>query len=161
MTACRAANFYKLVFIICCITAAGCGKRELKETRYPNGQLKEQYYVRIDRKGNQAGDGRYSSWYADGQVQAEETYKNGKLEGLFTTWYENGKMQVKGTYKNGKLEGLFTTWYENGQMQMEGTYKNGNLEGLFTLWDRNGLKQKEQFFRDNAIVTSKDYPPAK
>ncbi len=73
-------------------------------------------------------DGTWRWWYESGQLQSEETYKNGKLDGTtWREWYESGQLQSEETYKNGKLDGTWREWYESGQLKYERTYKNGNL----------------------------------
>ena len=56
------------------------------------------------------------TYYESGAVQAEPTYKNGKLEGPSKEYYENGKVKAEATYKNNKKEGPFKTYYENGNL---------------------------------------------
>ena len=41
-------------------------------------------------------------WYENGQIEAEENYKDGKLDGKATYWHENGKIKGKVTFKDGK-----------------------------------------------------------
>ncbi len=131
-------------------------KRELKESKYPSGQLEEQYYVKLDKQGNYVRDGKYNRWYASGQKEATGAYKNrpatdtavgstgipkGGREGKWVLWYENGQKKQECTYKNGKSEGTFTLWFDNGQKQEEETYIDGKLEGLATIWYKGGQKQ--------------------
>lgn len=133
----------------------GCGaKREIRETKYPNGQLKEQYYVKRDKERNYVKEGLCIFWYENGHKQSECTYKDGIKEGPSTLWYENGQKFSENTYKNGKVEGLFTSWYENGQKCSESTWKDGKKEGLFTSWHLNGKKQWECNCKDGKEVSS-------
>ncbi len=70
-------------------------------------------------------EGKWISWYPNGQKKSVVTYKDEKLDGLFTIWYENGQKKVKRTYKDGEPDGLETKWYENGQKRLEETWKDG------------------------------------
>ena len=82
-------------------------------------------------------EGKWISWYPNGQKWSEETYKNGYSNGLSTSWYEDGQKKFEGTYKDGECDGLTTWWYGNGQKMYEGTYKDG--ESISEKhWDEDG-----------------------
>ena len=126
-------------------------------------------------------DGKYTSWYGNGQKEYEGIYKDGELDGLWTWWYENGKKKSEwtfkdgekdgkwtywnengqkmseGTMKDGKWDGLSTGWYENGQKEYEGTYKDGKLDGLMTEWYENGQKQTEETYKHDELISSKSW----
>ncbi len=75
----------------------------------------------------------------------ETTYMDGYGDGLWTYWYENGQMEQERTYKDGKSDGLFTWWYENGQKRLEGTYKDGEKDGKWIYYNEDGsLKYVEE-----------------
>jgi antitoxin component YwqK of YwqJK toxin-antitoxin module len=110
---------------------------------YENGQIeKEETY----KDGKEEGLTTY--WYESGEKQFEIYFKNGKRDGLWTWWYENGQKNYEGTYKDGKEDGLWTNWYENGQKKGEGTYKDGKRDGLWTNWYENGQKKGEGTYKD-------------
>ena len=46
-------------------------------------------------------NGRVMEWYSNGQVRAEQNYKDGKRDGIFTEWDEQGNIIKQTTYKNG------------------------------------------------------------
>ena len=37
-------------------------------------------------------NGRVMEWYSNGQVRAEQNYKDGKRDGIFTEWDEQGNI---------------------------------------------------------------------
>ena len=82
-------------------------------------------------------EGKWISWYPNGQKKSVVTYKDEKLDGLFTIWYENGQKKVKRTYKDGEPDGLETKWYENGQKRLEETWKDGEWISEKE-WDEDG-----------------------
>jgi|TARA_B100000809_G_C14876319_1_gene437473 antitoxin component YwqK of YwqJK toxin-antitoxin module len=85
-------------------------------------------------------EGKWISWYKNGNKEGEGTFKDGKEDGLWTYWWKNGKKESEGTFKDGKKDGKWTDWYENGQKKEEETYKDGVKNGLFTDWYENGKK---------------------
>ena len=68
-----------------------------------------------------------TSWYDNGQKEAEENRKDRKLDGKRTTWYKNGQIKSENNFKNGKKEGKSTIWHEDGQIKSVSNYKDGKL----------------------------------
>ena len=70
-------------------------------------------------------EGLSRQWFASGQKQSEENYKDGKLDGLATQWRENGTKKSERPYKNGELNGIGVYWNEYGEKVEEWLYKDG------------------------------------
>lgn len=68
------------------------------------------------------------SFYKSGQIEFEETYKNGKLDGPHKAYYENGELRSEG---NGV--GIYKEYYNNGRLKEEvdenGSYKRYDKDG--------------------------------
>ena len=47
--------------------------------------------------------------------------------------------------------------YEYGQKESEGTLKDGKQDGLWTWWYKNGKKEGEQTYKDDELISSKDW----
>jgi len=162
--------------VIIIAVIAGCGNRLLlRESRYPDGHLKEQYHIRVDKQGNDIREGPFVfyhfgngvkqsegwykndmleglrvCWYEKGQKQSEKTYRDGKAYGQYSYWYENGQKESEWNYRNGMLDGPFVRWYENGQKRLAGAFLAGRQHGALTRWCENGQKQAEENY-DNAL----------
>ncbi len=96
--------------------------------------------------------GSYKTYYSDGKVYAEGTYKNGLDDGPFKSYYENGQVDVVCNYKDGKREGPFKRHYESGEVHIECAHKNGKLEGPYKrCWD-NGFVEVECAFKNGELV---------
>ena len=65
--------------------------------------------------------------YANGQMQYEHPYQDGKRHGTRRGWYANGQLMYEGHYKYGKPHGLCRAWYEDGLPEYEWHYRDGNL----------------------------------
>jgi antitoxin component YwqK of YwqJK toxin-antitoxin module len=85
-------------------------------------------------------DGLFNSFYKNGNPEAINPYKSGKLNGLSTFYYENGKKRTVSNYKAGELDGLYNTYYENGNKNQVSNFKDGKLDGLANLFYENGNK---------------------
>jgi len=97
-------------------------------------------------------DGKWVSYYDNGQKKAEENYKDGVEFGIEFMWYENGQKWFEGNMKDGKLDGLASRWYENGQKKSEITFKDGVIDGLASQWYENGQKKLEVIYKDGEDV---------
>jgi antitoxin component YwqK of YwqJK toxin-antitoxin module len=63
--------------------------------------------------------------YNESQLGAEQTFKDGKLDGVTKFYGNNGQLEKEILYKNGKRDGV-TKWYgEDGQLVREETFKDG------------------------------------
>ena len=72
-------------------------------------------------------------------------------DGKWTSWFENGNKYCEGSYKNDKKNGKWTSWYDNGHKHYEGSYKNGNENGKWTYWYCSGSKRCCEFYKDGEI----------
>ena len=120
--------------------------KDTNTTFWRNGQIKEEFYfVREKGKLEWIKEGRYVSYYPNGQLEYEEFYKNDKIvDGLYFYYHENGQKRTEGNFKDGKHDGKWVSWHENGQKNSESTYKNLVKYGLWTTWWDNGQKAKEE-----------------
>ena len=66
--------------------------------------------------------------YDNGTKASEGFYKNDKPEGIQTAWNENGQLESEQEYKNGVLNGA-SIFYENGVKTAEYVFKNGDVVG--------------------------------
>ena len=83
----------------------------------------------------------------------EGNYKDGKRDGKWTTWYENGQIKSEEYYKDGERDGKWTTWYETGQIKSEISFKDGNS----TTWHKNGQIMSEKSIEDGGFVNRTIY----
>lgn len=124
------------------------GKRIL---HFTNGQpeIVEHY----NEKGEL--DGPYITYYKNGQIKAEKTYKKNKLEGKVLVYYENGKLFEEVYFKDSQENGPFTEYFENGKVQWKGTYLNGPNEfGELEEFDSTGILIKKMMCDSFAICRS-------
>ena len=96
-------------------------------------------------------------FYLNGNLEAELTFKDGKLEGLGKIYYPNGNLQFGITYKDGKQDGLSKDYYENGNLKDETTYKDGKEDGLSKDYYENGNLRQEVIFESGQAVSGYNY----
>ena len=94
--------------------------------------------------------GRYKSWYANGQQEADWEVLDNAEHGLITCWYDNGKVKKVSTLKRGVEEGLFKSWYDDGHLDSEGEFDKGKKNGLWKYWTKDGLLT-ERTYKDGSL----------
>lgn len=87
---------------------------------YPNGILREYYFLINDTLTNQIG------WYNNGIKSYEYNYVNGKVQGIVKRYYENGKLKAIQHYTDGFLNGKEYWYNQNGKLEFVRNYINGN-----------------------------------
>lgn len=78
--------------------------------------------------------GIHTEYYASGQKELEEYYKNKKLHGQRLSWYPNGQIEFKENFRKGKLDGEKTWYSEDGQLRSKRKYKNGLDSDTLIYW---------------------------
>lgn len=133
--------------------------------------------VQAQKLQNARRDGKWTYWYEDGKISAEEHYQEGVQIGVWKSWYNNGQLSseldfkdFKATYwfTNGKKQsegkmyagfvkdGKWTAWHENGTLNFEGTYKMGKKDGVWTWYNDKGEKVSEQLYRNDELIHTKN-----
>lgn len=81
-------------------------------------------------------EGRYQTFYSNGNRQCDCFYRNGERDSLQTMYHENGQMQWKLLYKDGKPWEVFINLDVRGSELEKGTLKDGN--GTLLIYDDDG-----------------------
>jgi antitoxin component YwqK of YwqJK toxin-antitoxin module len=77
------------------------------------------YTMATIKINNDQRHGKYTSYYENGQVNVDTTYKNNKIHGKYVSYYENGQLREDTTYQNSRICGRHIEYYENGQMWID------------------------------------------
>ncbi|MBL7739465.1 MAG: energy transducer TonB [Chitinophagaceae bacterium] len=146
------------------------------------------YYIR-ERKLQMQGayrdssskteEGLFRHYHANGRLQAEGKYVNGKKQGIWLRYYNSGMMHDSVFYVNGQPSGTALGWYPNGNPKDSSAYKddgtavkiewfdNGNpssagrtknekLHGRWAFYHKNGnISARETY--DQGILTTREY----
>ena len=76
----------------------------------------------LSAKEDEVKNGVQKTYYPNGVLWLELTYKNGKLEGIQKSYFENGKIQTEDEYKNDKRNGQYKGYSSNGNLYVEYTF---------------------------------------
>lgn len=83
-------------------------------------------------------EGETRTYYEDGRLAALDTYADGQLDGPSQAFYRGGTPKHRGAYMLGVPEGEWQRWYENGQVRSLGEFDTGLAIGDWTYWFDNG-----------------------
>ncbi len=85
------------------------------------------------------------SYYANGNVQREGSYRSGQKDGFWVQYWPNGGKKSEATFVNGKYTGLYTSYHENGKRRTQGLYNeikgvsaDGTKEGVWNDYEEDG-----------------------
>jgi len=91
-------------------------------------------------------------YYENRQIEEEENYKDGVMEGIWTSYYENGQISYEGNFKDWKKEGEHNSYWENGQILEEYNFKDGEKDGKQTNYNEDGSIEKEDIYKNGKLV---------
>jgi antitoxin component YwqK of YwqJK toxin-antitoxin module len=139
-------KFLLLNFAFIVLFACSTKPIEVVEDIFPDGTPKTIKYYKSDAKEVVVKEILY---YENGQKKLEGAYKNGERIGKWSYWYANGNLWSQGEYLNGHENGLKTVYHENGQKYYEGNLKDGTRIGKWNFWEMDGTLIKEIDYDNN------------
>jgi len=117
------------------------------------------------------------SYFADGNVRHDYSFKEGSKVGINTDFFHNGKIQTRErfalngvdsqlegydsigvkqfekNFRKGKPHGLWNLYTKNGKtLVAKETYENGQLNGLRTTYHENGNKKTEEMWKFDLLT---------
>lgn len=114
------------------------------------------YFQVEDRTAPGEQDLLTSLFRINGEIMKQRSFlEKGKktiLHGLQKTWYDNGQLFYQETYKNGKRHGDLMAYWEDSSRRRHDTFKNGKLKSG-KIWNRKG--QEEEHY---PVMISAEFP---
>lgn len=123
----------------------------------------------VSKVENNSGNFSTKIYYANGQLDGEGAYKNGRVHGLWKYYYPEGNTLSEYNYVNGEVQGKAFENYRNGKRKYDFNYKDDNYDGYFVEyyldgkiktegWYQNGLRQQQWLsYASNGAVSSDYY----
>jgi antitoxin component YwqK of YwqJK toxin-antitoxin module len=75
--------------------------------------------------------GKHTTFYENGNKKKMITCNSvGKLEGSWRTWYKNGNIHIDTSYRNDKLQGIYFKYASDGKLLYSFIYDEGNPMAL-------------------------------
>jgi antitoxin component YwqK of YwqJK toxin-antitoxin module len=131
-----------LAVILFSLIVISCNRQKrVVEESYPDGSQKKICFY--SGRGENRQLIRETTYYPNGKLQMDGTYKNNQRDGQWIYWYENGSKWSEGFFKNGKNDGKRLTYFQNGMVRYEAYYKYGSRVGTWKFFDERGKLLQE------------------
>lgn len=92
------------------------------------------------------GTGKVKSYFRNGKVSADFSFKNGFYDGEYALYFPDGKLAKKAMYSNSDLHGAYLEYYPDGKIWVEEFYLDDDLNGTCKYYFANGkLREQVQF----------------
>ena len=88
------------------------------------------------------------NYYANGRLEAEISYKYGKLNGKSFWYYQHGVKSLEINYKSGLKEGEMIRYFRNGKIESIDNYTNDTLNGSSLKYHENGILASEYSYKN-------------
>jgi antitoxin component YwqK of YwqJK toxin-antitoxin module len=132
-----------LLAIASCTDKPGSAIKVVSETREG---VKAEYEMDTIRK---VKHGFYRSFYPNGQMASEMTYRNDTLVGKEKIYYENGKLSGEFFLVDGKYHGDFKYYFESGKLKQEGKYVDHAIKGELKSYYESGQLKETVIMENN------------
>ena len=109
----------------------------LQDSEVPfTGKVREGREILYYLPGRQ--DGKWISFYKNGNIKSIVNWKDGKLNGKYVIYENNGRKSTETIYKDGKENGYYFLYNPNGTYRTKGAYSMGKPIGEWEYYDKNG-----------------------
>ena len=92
--------------------------------------------------------------YPNGNLKIKGDIVNGIKQGKWESFYENGNKWSECTYVFGKRNGIYKTFYPNGNLKMHGVYQEDKKVDVWFFYLENGKTYSEDGDTDNYVLGS-------
>jgi len=126
----------------------------LQQGIYQRGLRHGEWNISLDDRLLSAGpyergkrQGVWKSYYADGSLREEVTYRQDRRDGPVVRWHPGRIKMEQGQYQNDQPHGRWTYWDATGFRYQQGAFAQGLREGEWTFWHRNGRTFRREQYR--------------
>lgn len=120
---------------------------------YPGGQL---FYNGQFKNDHRAGS--WTTFFEDGTKKEIENYNDdGEYDGIYKSFYPNGQLEEESSYKKDKHEGYYKAYYANGKMRTEGWFQNDNKGGTWLYYNPLGILTSKEYYIDGDVTGKQHY----
>ena len=90
----------------------------------------------------------------------KKNYKNGQkiyeLEvNKLSYFYKNGQLKAEGSFVDDKMEGQWKFYRDNGQLWQVGNFQNNEKDGHWLRYDRYGKQEYSAYFENGKLLKRK------
>jgi len=77
--------------------------------------------------GEKIQHGQTTVFDRDGNKITEEHWSFGVLHGTFRSWFSNGQLEIEGSFRNGEKKGTWTYWNREGEKTLQNKVSDGEI----------------------------------
>jgi antitoxin component YwqK of YwqJK toxin-antitoxin module len=92
-----------------------------------------------------------------GRKQSEEPYLQNLLHGTAKTYYVQGSVSSETTYKLGKKTGSYTRYHQDGSTSTKGEYLKNQEIGVWEHYNEKGQLTKKTTFQRGKMVSEETF----
>jgi antitoxin component YwqK of YwqJK toxin-antitoxin module len=102
----------------------------------------EEWCEAPDPGGRPRREGPARTFYDDGELWLESSYREGLLHGPYLERYRGGVPAREGAYEKGNRVGTWRAWYADGTLQEVSTWRAGQADGAFIAYWPSGTRKE-------------------
>lgn len=99
-----------------------------------------------------AQNGVVQSYYSNGNIESEITFKDSVRDGAAKFYYENGNIKEERTYINGKVDGLVQIYSDSGKLKEVYVIEDGRRDGPTSIYDENGNYLSDIYYESGKLL---------
>jgi len=92
-------------------------------------------------------NGTFTYFHKNGKKSNQTNYIQNKIEGKYTTWFDNGQIDSEYVYENGLLKNVLAMYDKLGNKLNFGDFENGN--GFIISYDKDGKKTSKMEYKNS------------
>jgi antitoxin component YwqK of YwqJK toxin-antitoxin module len=123
----------------------------------PDGDWEIYYQEKLDKKATYVNgklDGKLYSYFDDGRISSEKTYKDGIIQ-HYISHYNNNRLATEEFYnEKGQKHGHIISYDRKGKKLEDETYVNGRLDGKSVKYENQSTVENE--YKDGNLIFSRE-----
>jgi hypothetical protein len=131
-------TLYLIIFL------ASCSHNKTVKEYYEDGTIK--FIATIDEQGR--NNGELKEYTNNGKLKAKGFWRSGQIQKV-ERYYPTGELEVEEVYSEGKVEGPTNYYYPNGKIQYVVNYKNGVRVGKYKVYSQEGNLLEEREYNES------------
>lgn len=93
------------------------------------------------------------TYYANGNIKSETSYKNGELYGIAKIYFKNGKLKSETHYRGDEIHGVVKHYFSNGKLKAETPYIHDTIHGSENYYYKNGKHLLSIIYQDGVAIS--------
>jgi antitoxin component YwqK of YwqJK toxin-antitoxin module len=150
-------TFAKLYYQSGPLAAEGTYVNSFKDSTWKYYSYYTQKHTRSETYNLGKLNGKVLSFYNNGNIAEEVSWKNGIKEGSWKKYYEDGTIMMYTVFSDNKRTGAFIFNYPDGKPEWNGKYINDKMEGKWVHFKPNGEVETSIEYVNGIAANEKEF----